>query len=312
MQIERFHVPSKMDDLNLSILLVRPDDKPKAVLQILHGMCEHKERYLLFMEYLTNHQIAAIIHDHRGHGESVRQKKDLGYMYRNGTKAIVEDARQIHQMVRKQFSDIPCYIMGHSMGALVARAYLKKYEQEIDGLILCGCPSKYDASRLAMHLAKISGVVFGERARAKRITRMMFAHHNDKFKNVTTANAWICANRSTVEQYNEEEYCGFTFTYNGMYNLCKLMTTVYDKKHWHMNNKKLPIWCISGKEDPFMISNKKFNEAVDSLRQVGYEDVTYKIYKGMRHEILNEYDREIVYQDILAKLNVWELSYSKK
>lgn len=66
---------SKQDGLTLSVLWTEPEKKVRGVVQISHGMSEHKERYLPFMKFLAGHGYAAVIHDHRGHGGSVREKK---------------------------------------------------------------------------------------------------------------------------------------------------------------------------------------------------------------------------------------------
>ncbi|MDO5292385.1 MAG: alpha/beta fold hydrolase [bacterium] len=306
MQIERFSVKSHMDELNIGGILVKPDGEPKAVVQILHGMCEHKERYLTFMEFLAEHGFASIIHDHRGHGESVRHKDDLGFMYENGAKAIVEDANQINRIARKQFPNIPLYMLGHSMGSLVARAYIKKYDRVLDGLIVCGSPSNNKLSGLGIQLSKAGGMILGKKKRAVMISDIMFKHNNDDIENPKSVNSWICATDSVVEEYDNDDLCGFIFTYNGMENLCKLVKTVYEKDNWHMNKPELPIWFISGKEDPCRGSDKKFMEAVEHLKNVGYENVSHKTYKGMRHEILNEADHMKVFTDVVSQLELWQ------
>ena len=81
MQQEKFIIASKMDKTPLSVLMVTPDGAPKGLVQFSHGMAEHKERYLRVMCLLAAEGYASIIHDHRGHGESVRAQQDLGYFY---------------------------------------------------------------------------------------------------------------------------------------------------------------------------------------------------------------------------------------
>ncbi|MDO5521763.1 MAG: alpha/beta fold hydrolase [bacterium] len=305
MQIESFRVKSHMDNLSIGGIVVRPDGEPKAVLQILHGMCEHKERYLPFMEYLAEHGFASIIHDHRGHGESVKHKDDLGFMYKNGANAIVEDTNQINRIAREQFPNIPLYMLGHSMGSLVARTYIKRYDRALDGLIVCGSPSNNPLSGLGILLSKAGGLLLGQKKRAIMISDLMFKHNNDEIENPKSVNSWICATESVVEEYDRDDLCGFIFTYNGMENLCKLVKSVYEKRNWSMNKPELPIFFISGQDDPCRTSDKKFMEAVEHLKNVGYKNVSHKTYKGMRHEILNEADHMKVYKDVLAQLEFW-------
>lgn len=305
MKKEQIKLKSQMDDLPISVFLIEPECEPKAVVQILHGMCEHKGRYMEFMEYLFLQGFACIIHDHRGHGESVHQKEDLGYFYKHGAKAIVEDVNLVNRYARKRYRGLPIYMIGHSMGSLVARAYLKRNDRVIDGLILSGSPSNNPMSRLGILLAKVASFIQGERTVGHFFNTLVFGKHNGRWRDSKSTNAWICANEEVVKQYDEDELCGFVFTNNGFENLFKLVTWVYEDAHWHVNNKNLPIFFVSGEDDPCMIDKKHFKGAVKHLRNVGYTNVTYQLYKGMRHEILNEANRMRVYKDIVTQLEIW-------
>ena len=94
MKRENFQIISQTDQLPLDVCTLEPEKEPLAVVQICHGMCEYKERYLPFMSYLAEQGFAALIHDHRGHGASVHSQEDLGYFYGGGAEALVEDAHQ--------------------------------------------------------------------------------------------------------------------------------------------------------------------------------------------------------------------------
>lgn len=298
-------IKSHMDGLPLSVLIVEPDIPPKAIVQLLHGMSEHKERYLDFCEYLAKQGFVSVIHDHRGHGKSVYNKNDLGYMYKNGAKSLVEDANQLSRMARKKYPELPIFLFGHSMGSLVARAYAKKYDRILDGLILSGSPSNNKASRLALIMAKVGGKLLGDRTKGNYLQKMSVGSFNANIKNPISPNAWICTNEDVVKAYDASDLCGFVFTLNGFENLFKLLINVYDKHNWSVNNRKLPIWFISGAEDPCMKNQEEFLKAVNLMKSKGYQNVSYSIYKGMRHEILNETDHIKVYQEIAAKLEVW-------
>lgn len=113
------YLVSDVDELELSVLAVVPQKKPyRAVVQLVHGMSEHKERYLPFMEYLAEQGYVSVIHDHRGHGKSIRGSADLGYMYGGGAEAIVRDIGLVNRKIRAELSGIPLILMGHSMGLL--------------------------------------------------------------------------------------------------------------------------------------------------------------------------------------------------
>ena len=125
-------------------LVVEPEEgvQRTALLQLSHGMSEYKERYLPFMEFMAEHGVVCVIHDHRGHGKSVKSEQDLGFMYGAGGAGLVEDLFLVTKWAKKEYPDLPFVLMGHSMGSLVVRAYAKEHDQELDALIVCGSPSK--------------------------------------------------------------------------------------------------------------------------------------------------------------------------
>ena len=154
--IQKFTLESHHDRLLLQGLLVLPEQKPpRAVFQVAHGMCEHKERYLPFLQEMADHGYACVIHDHRGHGGSVRQTEDLGYFYPDGGPALVSDLYQVTRWIREQYPELPLYLFGHSMGSLAVRCYLKRYPDVPDGVFVCGSPSA------------AFGLELGERVRAE-------------------------------------------------------------------------------------------------------------------------------------------------
>ena len=99
---------------------------------------------------LCNNGYISVIHDHRGHGKSVKDAVDLGYFYDDSGKAIIEDAHQVTTWMKERYGgELPYHLFGHSMGSLVVRCYLKKYDDELDSLIVCGSPSENKAAKAA-------------------------------------------------------------------------------------------------------------------------------------------------------------------
>ena len=116
-----FQIGSKADGLLLSGMMLVPEERPHGVVQIVHGMSEHKERYLDFMTFLAKNGWIAVIHDNRGHGKSVKTKEDLGYFYEGGHEALVEDIEQVRAFVEEGlYEELPYVLLGHSMGSLAA------------------------------------------------------------------------------------------------------------------------------------------------------------------------------------------------
>lgn len=299
MPIEKTKIKSNQDGLELEMLLIKPEGEIKGIVQISHGMAEHKERYKTFMEYLASCGYMAIIHDHRGHGASIKRHEDLGYFYDEKGEAIVEDLHQITTYIKEQYSNKKVILLGHSMGSMVVRKYIKKYDKEIDGLIVCGSPSRNPFAGLALGVVKLLKIFKGEYHRSNFIQRLAFGTYNKNIKNPISENAWVCANENTVKEYDKDELNGFVFTLNGFQNLFILMKDIYNKQGWQLNNQELPIFFIAGEDDPVIMSTKDWQKAQDFLKEIGYQNVSGKLYSGMRHEILNEKENKMVFEDVL-------------
>lgn len=305
MQIENQSIRSEVDQLALGVLLCVPEGEPVGVVQVAHGMCERKERYLPFLEYLCGQGYVCVIHDHRGHGESVVSEEDLGYFYENGDRAVVQDLYQLNRWVRGKYPHLPLFLFGHSMGSLIARVYVKQHDDTIDGLIVCGSPSATPGSRVGLRLCSAAKKRRGERYIAKHLNRIVFGSFNRKFLPAASQNAWMCSDPQVVQAFDEDPRCGFVFTINGFEVLFHLMESTYDPKGWQLQNPALPVWFIAGEEDPCILSRVKFLHAVDFIHKVGYRTVSAKLYAGMRHEILNEFGKQQVFQDVVQRLNFW-------
>lgn len=301
MKKEEFTITSTYDGLELA-LSIRTPDKPAGVIQLVHGMAEHRERYLEFMEHCANAGFATIIHDHRGHGASTSSPDDYGYFGKNGADALVEDVHQVTELIRERHPNLPLTLFGHSMGSLIVRCYTKRYDREIDGLIVCGSPSKRFGSELGASLAKFLQKFKGEKYRSRFVNSLAFGNYNKKFEEVISPNSWIVSDPAVVAAYDADPRNGFIFTLNGFETLFTLMNRAYSKRGWLVGNPNLPILFIAGADDPCIISERQFNKAVNFMRQRGYHDVDSKLYPGMRHEILNELDKEQVWADIIEQV----------
>lgn len=289
---------SEVDGLEISVLMIEPEDKPRAVVQIMHGMCEYKERYLPFMQYLAAQGYASVIFDQRGHGQSVRSKEDLGYMYECGVEGYLKDMYDINRNIHDRFTDIPLILFGHSMGSLAVRAFASEHDDRIDMLIICGSPSDNSAKGLAKFIALTEGKMKGMRHKSKRLEALSFGGYVAKFKDEESNFAWLCTDPEVVKAYEESDYCGFTFTDDAYIVLFDLMKKAYDVRKWHMTNPDMPVLFISGRDDPCMVNIRQFASAVRAMRSAGYHDVRGKVYNNMRHEILNEKDKLTVYKDL--------------
>ena len=236
MNMLKRRIEASSDGLRLAMLISEPVGEPKGIVQIVHGMCEHKERYIPFMEYLSAHGYVCAIHDHRGHGETVLNEEDLGYMYKGGWRALVEDIKLVQNEIKASYPALPYTLFGHSMGSMAVRSFTKRYDDSIDTLFVCGCPSYNPAGGAGRLLASLIGLFKGEHHRSPLLQNLSFGSFNKPFEDEGYPSAWVCSDKGTLEAYHKDPYCMFTFTVNGFKNLLDLMKDCYSPKGWKMSN----------------------------------------------------------------------------
>lgn len=304
----KFSIDGCSDGLKISCLVREPDGddgevKFRGAVVLVHGMCEHKERYAGLMEYLSSAGYVCVISDLRGHGESVLRREDLGYLYSGGWKAMVEEVGLVVKWTKDNYPGLGITLFGHSMGSMVVRSFTKRHDDMIDRLIVCGCPSDNPAKGAGKALAKIAGLVCGRHSRPGLLQAMSFGAYNKPFKDEGYKSAWVCSDRKILDAYHSDPLCQYVFTANGFYNLMGLMQDCYGKSGWKMSNPRMEIHFISGAQDPCRISDKALSGAADAMKRAGYRNVDLKIYPDMRHEIHNEtLAPETVWPDILKMI----------
>ncbi len=301
MTTKNFVLQSDFDGLDLHLLTVEPTGEKKGVLQILHGMCEFKERYLEFMQFFAEQGYVVACHDQRGHGDSVKEAGDLGYFYDNSGVAIVEDAVQVTRFLKEKYQDLKITLFGHSMGSMVARCYLQKYDTLIDKAIICGSPSKNSMAGVAIVMTKVISLFRGKKHRSKLLAYLSTGRGNKRFDG-EGAGAWLSHNRENIQAFYQNPKGRVSFTCNGFENLFRLMKNSYTLKRYGVKNEELPILFVSGSEDAVMGNELKWFQTIEGLRKAGYTKVFGKLYEGQRHEIFHDDKRAEVLTDLLAFL----------
>ena len=294
--IEYDFIKSSSDGLKIELAYSIPQNEIKGIVQFSHGMSEHKERYFNFMEYLSNNGYVCIINDHRGHGNSVKNKNDLGYFYTEDVNYIIDDLYDITNYIKNRFPNKKLYLFSHSMGTLVTRGYMQKYDNEIEKIILCGTPTQNPFTSFAIVMAYLFKAIGMGKKPNKILNYLTFASYNKEYKK---ENEWLSKNPENISIYNDDELCGFIFTTNGFINLYKLLKRAFEPQNYEMKNKNLNIFLIAGEDDPVIQSRQKFKELEEFLKKLGYKNIRSKLYPELRHEILNEKEYEQIYEDVL-------------
>nr|WP_312579897.1 alpha/beta hydrolase [Sedimentibacter sp.] len=277
-----------------------PEDEIICILQIAHGMLEHIDRYDEFANAMAKLGIVVSGNDHLGHGTSLINEESRGFFSEiDGNKTVVEDIHKLGSILKKEYSDVPYFILGHSMGSFLVRQYITINNKGIDGALIIGTGYQpYYLLKLGLIITKIIANHKGWRYRSKFVTNLVFGKNNKKFEPSRTNVDWLSRDDKIVDKYKSDKKINFIFTLNSYYNMFKGMLCLYDKNNLAKMSKDLPIILLSGYNDPVGNFGSDVLKLYKNYMKLEMRDVSYKLYKDDRHEILNELDRETVYKDI--------------
>lgn len=306
MEMNNFILKSK-DEMNIYVnkWILKNNIKPKAVVQIAHGMAEHIDRYNSFSKALTNEGYIVYGNDHRGHGKTAGSPENLGYFADdNGWNLVVEDMHELTKVIRKEYAGLPVFLIGHSMGSFLSRSYIQRYGNDINGVILSGTGGNTGIlGNVGIFLAGHEMKKMGKRFRSKKLDKLSFGSFNKTFKPNRTNFDWLSRDAEEVNKYIEDKLCGEIFTAGFFYDMLSGLRDLNKKENIRKIPKELPIYFISGDKDPVGKNTKGVLQAINSYKKVGIYDISYKFYKDARHEILNELNKEEVYIDIIEWLD---------
>mgnify|MGYP002671989494 FL=1 len=280
----------------------------RAILQITHGMIEYIERYEAFAEFLTEKGFMVVGHDHIGHGESVADQKDWGFFTeKNPSDTLVADMHQLRTMVQAENPKVPYFMLGHSMGSYMLRKYLAFHDENLRGAIIMGTGTVPDAAtKFGLKFCSFIAAFRGWHYRSKLIQSLSYSKPYRQYdltgKDVT--NSWLTKDVEMVKKYYHEPKCTFMFTVNGYKGLMEAVLFDNQIENVKKISNKLPIFIVSGADDPVGDCGEGVKKVYNMFQEAGSEDVTWKLYENDRHEILNETDRQQVYEDLLAWMNV--------
>lgn len=276
-------------------------EKPSALVQLSHGMCEHVTRYEGFAEFLSEKGFLVFGHDHLGHGRSVESPDDLGFLaQKNGSHLLAEDVHGLALAFKREYPDLPIILLGHSMGSFVARDVLEKHPSTYSAAVIMGTAGPDMPTAAGKMLASLIGLFCGARHRSPLLRKISFAGYNKRFGKGCDENAWLSRDESVVKAYHDDPLCGFVFTASAYRDLFDLLGRI-SRKEWANGIKKdLPLLLISGEDDPVGGFGAGVQKIANRLTGAGVTDVTLKLYPEMRHEILNEQSYQTVWEDLFS------------
>ena len=281
---------------NIRYLRWTPEMPPKAVVQIVHGIAEHAERYDDFANFLNSLGILVVAEDHMGHGKS----GDTPGYFHGGWFTAVEDTYALTNKLREEFPETPLFLFGHSMGSFMTRTILCKHPRaDISGAIICGTGWMPAAVlKMGIYAANLVCRRIGDKTPSPKLQAMMFSGYNRRVEHPRTGYDWLTRDNQVVDAYVADPLCGFTVSCGLLRDMLMGITYIQNEKKLRKMNKALPVYFIAGGDDPVGSYGKSVRQAAEEFRRMGMKQVSERIYPLCRHEILNELNKQEVYEDV--------------
>lgn len=302
---QEFYFPSSDGQTRIHGIVWRPEKDVKAVLQICHGMVEYIDRYDGFAEYLSERGFCVVGHDHLGHGKSVQSEEELGFFHEtHGNQYVITDIHRLRRVTEKEHRGKPYFMMGHSMGSFLLRQYLTMRAEGLAGAIIMGTGCMpYGLLEAGQKVCQSIAAVKGWHYRSDFVNQLGMGGYNKQFEPSDSTKDWITSDDEMRKKYEADPLCSFTFTVNGYYQMFEGMKTLTRKNAMKKIPKNLSVLFVSGAEDPVGSNGEGVRKVFCKYKDAGIQDVRMKLYPKGRHEILNESNREVVYEDLYQWMN---------
>lgn len=282
-----FTLPAR-DGLALSCALFEADGA-SAVLQIVHGLKGHKERFYEFAAAMRDAGFTVILSDLRGHGASVNEAFPPGHM--DGWELMLDDLMRVSRYARQSCGG-PLYLFAHSFGSVLARLALPRRILQPDKLVLAGAVRYSADARLYTSLIAPLKKLEGSKATFPLLTKL--GGQKDL--------SWVNADPAALEDMKKDPLCGGTLSNGGYYTFCDAVRALKEPPAVSLPPADLPILFISGAQDPKTGGRLGLSRSTRYLRDAGYQNIRHIVYPKLKHETVNSLGREKVWADIEAFL----------
>ncbi len=268
---------------------------PKALVLIVTGMCEHSGRYNDFATFLNKNGYSVICIDHYGQGDG--KNGPLGHGAPDYFGKFMKTMDEIIVDFKANHKDLPVYLFAHSMGSFVTQGYIENYGSA-DKVVICGSNHMGSLGKIGYALAKVIVHKNNREKPAGLLNNLAVGGYAKSVKDADSPNAWISFNKDNCRAYDNDPFSGYHCT-NGFYlEFLKGLSKLNKPANLKKISKDMPIYVIAGDSDPVGNNGKGPRKLDEMYKKYGLNS-RITIYPNMRHEILNETERMIVYKNIL-------------
>jgi alpha-beta hydrolase superfamily lysophospholipase len=278
-----------------------PEGRPRAVVQIAHGLAEHSARYARLAGALNAAGFAVYANDHRGHGPSAAPG-DLGHFAdADGWAKTVGDLWNFNRQIAAEQLGVPIVFLGHSMGSFLGQAFVAEHSDTLACAAYSGSNGKPPPIATVGRLfARVERLRLGKRGKSRLLEQMWFGAFNKPFEPARTAFDWLSRDPKEVDAYVADPLCGFPFTNQLAIDLLDALSGLIAPNRLARIRKHLPIYVFSGERDPV---GSNIEGLIEALKKAGFTNLTTRIYPDARHETLNETNRGEVMRDLIGWLD---------
>jgi acylglycerol lipase len=246
-----------------------PEGDPVAIVAIVHGVSEHSGRYAHVAADLVGHGYAVYALDHRGHGLSEGDRCVIDRL-----EHAVSDIDSLISIARDRHPDTKVFVLGHSLGGCLSLAHSLRHQDELDGLILSAPVAVLESASAAM------------RAVARLLSSVV-----PRLGVYDVDTEAISTDPRVVADYREDP-----LVYHRKVPVRTLAEATAEIETFpdRLPSLKLPLLALHGAADTIVppAASRLVEERAGSTKK------QLVIYPGLRHEILNEPERQTVLADI--------------
>lgn len=279
-----------------------PASPVRGVILLSHGMSEYGARYDRLAKVFAAAGYAVYAHDHRGHG---KQPAIRGWFAeRDGWQRVLDDLDEVRRHAALDWPGAPLYLLGHSMGSFIARAYFLAHGEGLAGLMLSA--TGYRQAMLARGMRGIARLA-GRKGRSTQpsvfMATLVFGSFNLGFRPTRTPVDWLTRDQGEVDRYLADPLCGFAPTPSLWVDLFGgIIVMEKGEKRGKGLNTACPVLLFAGSRDPVSLGKIGLNQLKRRYLAAGLTDVQVRVYPGGRHEMHNETNRHELEADLLAWL----------
>ena len=269
------------DETLIAVHRWRSQLRPRGIVLIAHGMGEHALRYDHLASTLARTGYVVYANDHRGHGQTVCERRDLGELGPRGLSSTAGDMRQVARFARRIHPDAPIILVGNSLGSYAAQLYAVEHGDDLAGIVLVG------GSALDLRVSQLGPHGW------------QYTDNNAFFSGGRTLYDWVSRDPSVVGAYIDDPMCRFALSVQSQKSLIAAGSYLSDISSLHRVRANLPFLVLSGEHDPCNGFLKNFHALLERYHKAGFRDVSARAYAQARHDIFNEINRDEVIGDLI-------------